>query len=120
MRAWQLNGVHDLNKHQSPLELADIPIPIPEKDEVLIKVICCGVCHTELDEIEGRTPPPHYPMTLGHQVVGNVEQLGVNAKQLQIGARVGVAWVFSTCGECEFCLKGFENRSEEHTSELQS
>ncbi len=109
MKAWQLNGVYDLNSHKSPLELADIPIPVPGKDEVLIKVICCGVCHTELDEIEGRTPPPHYPMVVGHQVVGTVQQLGSDVRQLQIGTRVGVAWIFSACGECEFCKKGFEN-----------
>ncbi|MBI1767916.1 MAG: zinc-dependent alcohol dehydrogenase family protein [Bacteroidetes bacterium] len=109
MRAWQLNGVYDLQNHKSPLELTDLLIPVPEKDEVLIKIICCGVCHTELDEIEGRTPPPHYPIIVGHQVVGVVEKLGVDVKQLRLGARVGVAWIFSACGVCEFCKTGFEN-----------
>ena len=109
MQAWQLNGIYDLNNDQSPLELVDIPIPVPEKDEVLIKIICCGVCHTELDEIEGRTPPPRYPMVLGHQVVGVIEKTGNEVNTLAVGTRVGVAWIFSACGECEYCKNGFEN-----------
>lgn len=109
MKAWQLNGIYDLHQHQTPLVLVDISIPIPLKDEVLIKVICCGVCHTELDEIEGRTPPPQYPVVVGHQVVGIIEKMGSDVKSLKIGTRVGVAWIFSACGECEFCKKGFEN-----------
>ncbi len=104
-----MNGVYDLQNHKSPLELADLPIPFPEKGEVLIKVICCGVCHTELDEIEGRTPPPRYPVVVGHQVVGVIEGTGTEVSTLLIGTRVGVAWIFSACGECEFCRNGFEN-----------
>lgn len=113
MKAWQLNGVYDLNTQHSPLRLAELPIPLPKKDEVLIKVTCCGVCHTELDEIEGRTPPVSYPMIPGHQVVGVVENLGNDARHLKIGSRVGVAWIFSACGKCEFCQKGFENLCEQ-------
>lgn len=113
MKAWQLNGVYDLKTQQSPLTLAELDIPIPKKDEVLIRVICCGVCHTELDEIEGRTLPPQYPMILGHQVVGVIEKLGNDAILLKVGSRVGVAWIFSACGECEFCRTGFENLCEQ-------
>jgi propanol-preferring alcohol dehydrogenase len=83
--------------------------PTPKRGEILIKVLACGVCHTELDEIEGRTPPPTLPVTLGHQVVGIVAAHGPETGNLPIGARVGVGWVFSTCGTCSYCLSGREN-----------
>jgi propanol-preferring alcohol dehydrogenase len=63
-------------------------------DEILIKTSCCGVCHTELDEIEGRTPPSEFPMILGHQVIGYVDATGENASRFKKGDRVGVAWIF--------------------------
>ena len=75
----------------------------------------CGVCHTELDEIEGRTPPPELPVVLGHQVIGRVISLGREAADdesrypLKIGDRVGVGWIFSACGRCDYCLSGAEN-----------
>ncbi|HEC31265.1 MAG TPA: alcohol dehydrogenase, partial [Deltaproteobacteria bacterium] len=78
-------------------------------NEILIQVSACGVCHTELDEIEGRTPPPVFPMVLGHQVVGKVVDKGQNVTRFQIGDRVGVGWIYSSCGNCEFCQKGEEN-----------
>ena len=70
MKAMLLNQLTDLRKNQQPLELSDLPDPTPGVGEVLLKVTTCGVCHTELDEIEGRTPPPTLPVALGHQVVG--------------------------------------------------
>jgi propanol-preferring alcohol dehydrogenase len=87
----------------TPLSLQQIPDPTPGEGEVLIKVSACGVCHTELDEIEGRTPPPELPVILGHQVVGTIEE---GEKK---GQRVGVAWIFSACGHCEHCRAGEEN-----------
>ena len=69
----------------------------------------CGVCHTELDEIEGRTPPPRLPVIPGHQAVGRVEALGEGARLFHVGDRVGIAWIFSACGHCEFCRRGEEN-----------
>jgi len=69
----------------------------------------CGVCHTELDEIEGRTAPPRLPVVLGHQVVGRVEGLGQGADGFRAGDRVGVAWIFSACGQCVYCRRGEEN-----------
>ena len=89
--------------------LNELPIPEPKPDEVLIKISCCGVCHTELDEIEGRTPPPIYPVIPGHQVVGSVMETGKGASRFNIGDRVGVAWIYSSCGICEFCVSGQEN-----------
>ena len=92
-----------------PLQAADLPIPAPGPGEALLKVLVCGVCHTELDEIEGRTPPPELPVVLGHQVVGKVVELGEGCRRLQKGQRVGVAWIFHACGKCEFCRSGQEN-----------
>jgi propanol-preferring alcohol dehydrogenase len=83
--------------------------PVPEKNEILVKVSTCGVCHTELDEIEGRTPPPRLPVVLGHQVVGKVEETGRNANTYKIGDRVGIAWIYSSCGRCYYCVEGKEN-----------
>ncbi len=89
--------------------MADLPDPAAAAGELLIRVAACGVCHTELDEIEGRTPPPHLPMIPGHQAVGRVEALGKDAQGFRIGDRVGVAWIFSACGHCEYCQRGEEN-----------
>lgn len=84
--------------------------PTPGDDEVLIQVHVCGVCHTELDEIEGRTPPPRLPMVLGHQVVGRIQAIGsLAAADWSVGDRVGVAWIFSAFGECAQCRSGNEN-----------
>ncbi len=80
---------------------------------MLINVKTCGVCHTELDEIEGRTPPPLLPIVPGHQVVGRVAALGSGSGMFRPGDRVGVAWIFSACGQCEFCRSGQENLCEQ-------
>jgi len=94
---------------QRPLELVDLPDPIPGPDQTLVKVSACGVCHTELDEIEGRVPPSRFPMILGHEIVGRVESLGPGATKFKQGDRVGIAWINWSCGQCSFCLKGEEN-----------
>ena len=104
-----LKKIGRMDKNKTPLELADLPIPLPGENEILIRVSACGVCHTELDEIEGRTPPPRLPVVLGHQVVGRVEKAGARAKKLKVGDRVGVGWIYSACGKCKFCRKGDEN-----------
>jgi propanol-preferring alcohol dehydrogenase len=109
MKAMILNGVSSFSENRTPLELVDLPKPTPGENDILIKVTACGVCHTELDEIEGRTPPPHFPMVLGHQVVGRVEQAGKAASRLKPGQRVGIAWIYSACGACKHCLSGNEN-----------
>src|SRR3954465_8444092 len=109
MKAWFLNEISDLRTVERPLSLEDIPKPIPYNHEILIHVSCCGICHTELDEIEGRSPPPKYPVIPGHQIIGVVDQCGDNANRFTKGERVGVAWIFSTCGNCEYCLAGLEN-----------
>ncbi len=92
-----------------PLALSDVPVPRPQRKEILVRVSACAVCHTELDEIEGRTPPPRLPVVPGHQVVGRVEEVGDGVTRFGIGDRVGVAWIFSACGTCRFCREGYEN-----------
>jgi propanol-preferring alcohol dehydrogenase len=74
-----------------------------------VRVSACGVCHTELDEIEGRTPPPRLPIILGHQVVGTVAATGPGVRSPAPGARVGVGWIYSACGRCAYCRRGLEN-----------
>ncbi|MGC9365050.1 MAG: zinc-dependent alcohol dehydrogenase family protein [Fidelibacterota bacterium] len=109
MKAMLLTKKTDVSVDLHPLSAAGLPEPQPDRNEVLIKVHTCGVCHTELDEIEGRTPPPGYPVVPGHEVVGTVSELGDNVKSVRIGDRVGVAWLYSTCGKCEHCQTGNEN-----------
>ena len=109
MKAMVLNHITMLQKNKTPLDLTEVATPMPGAKEILIQVMSCGVCHTELDEIEGRTPPDHLPMIPGHQVVGRVAATGPDAGLFRPGARVGVAWIFSACGRCPSCLVGLEN-----------
>jgi propanol-preferring alcohol dehydrogenase len=109
MKAMLLHQISDLAKDPAPLKLADLPVPDPGSDEILVKVNACGVCHTELDEIEGRTPPLIFPMILGHQVIGRVCQLGGSASRFSEGDRVGIAWIYKACSQCRYCRSGQEN-----------
>lgn len=109
MKAMVLNRIQPIDKDSSPLTLTELQTPAPGEKEILIKISACGVCHTELDEIEGRTSPPHLPVVLGHQVVGKITALGKNANLFSINDRVGIAWIYSACGACKFCLAGNEN-----------
>lgn len=99
----------DLPWTEEPLEMVETPRPEPVKNQVLVKISACGVCHTELDEIEGRLMPPKLPLILGHEIVGRVEATGPDSDRFNPGDRVGVAWIYSSCGECLFCKKGCEN-----------
>ncbi|MCP4396010.1 MAG: zinc-dependent alcohol dehydrogenase family protein [bacterium] len=109
MKAMLLHECCDLAKNRTPLQLENISESLLGEDEIQVKVSTCGVCHTELDEIEGRMPPSHFPMVLGHQVVGTVQENGSKAGRFRIGERVGVAWIYSACGKCRFCLSDREN-----------
>lgn len=109
MKAMILDRITDLKTDRNPLHLAELPKPKPQGGEILVRVSVCGVCHTELDEIEGRTPPPRFPVVPGHQVVGTVEENGENSHAFRIGDRVGIAWIHSACGHCALCRKGLEN-----------
>lgn len=100
MKAMLLSALADLHTNPAPLQYKDVAAPVPADGEVLVRVTRCAVCHTELDEIEGRTAPARLPIILGHQAVGIVEATG---------QRVGAAWIASTCGQCEYCRTGHEN-----------
>jgi propanol-preferring alcohol dehydrogenase len=113
MKAMVLNLMGSLSENPVPLRKMVLPEPVPDAGEVLIKVSACGVCHTELDEIEGRTPPSRLPIVLGHQIVGTVIQNGKNANHFKIGDRVGVGWIHSACGHCALCREGHENLCEQ-------
>jgi propanol-preferring alcohol dehydrogenase len=93
---------------KEPLKLLDLPEPVPGPKDILVRISACGVCHTELDEIEGRLPPK-LPVVLGHQIVGRTVTLGSEATKFHVGDRVGIAWIHSACGKCQFCLEGKEN-----------
>lgn len=99
MRAMVLSATGSLDHNPAPLEIADVVRPVPGHGEILIEVAVCGVCHTELDEIEGRTVPPRLPVIPGHEIVGRVAALGAESKRHEIGDRVGVGWIFSSTGE---------------------
>lgn len=106
MRAMILTQVASLAERPEPLEPADLPTPEPGPGEILVDVSACGVCHTELDEVEGRTPPPQLPVVPGHEVVGRVVERGRGARRHAIGDRVGIGWIHSSDGSPE------ENLSE--------
>jgi propanol-preferring alcohol dehydrogenase len=101
MRAMVLPKIASLSENDAPLELVNLPVPEPRPGEVRIRVAACGVCHTELDEIEGRTPPPNLPIVLGHEVVGHIDSLGSGAAIHSKGQRVGVGWIYSSTGEID-------------------
>lgn len=110
MRAQILKEISPMERR--PLQLITLPIPKPGAREILVRISACGVCHTELDEIEGRLKP-ELPVILGHEIVGKVEKPGSEVTKFKIGDRVGVAWIHSACGKCRFCKEGKENLCSE-------
>jgi len=109
MKAIVLEKIIDLKQESEPLVLRDYPVPEPINGEILIKVKACGVCHTELDEIEGRTAPTKLPVIPGHEIVGEVVETSGGVTNFKKGDRVGVGWIYSACGDCFFCNNGLEN-----------
>jgi propanol-preferring alcohol dehydrogenase len=97
---------------EKPLELHNLPTPKPDPGQIRVKISICGVCHTELDEIEGRLGAK-LPIILGHEIVGAVEALGHDANKFKLGERVGIAWINYACGRCDFCKQGNENLCSE-------
>ena len=98
MRAMVLQATSSLAENPEPLQLMQVPDPEPGAGEILVEVSTCGVCHTELDEIEERTAPPVLPVIPGHQVVGRVAGAGDGAGRFSNGERVGVGWIHSSDG----------------------
>ena len=101
MRAMILETIGPLGGGSSPLRLAEVPDPSPGRREVRVRVSVCGVCHTELDEIEGRTAPSRLPIVLGHEIIGHVDRLGEDAARHRIGDRVGIGWIHHSSGEAD-------------------
>lgn len=99
----------------NPLQLVELPKPVPEGKQVLVRVHVCGVCRTDLHVVEGELPPRKSPIIPGHQVVGMVEACGPEAFRFQPGVRVGIPWLHRTCGICEYCRAGRENLCEKAT-----
>jgi len=93
----------------APLRERNLPVPRPERGEILVRVRCCGVCHTDLHTVEGELPGVSLPRIPGHEAVGFVEAMGEGASRFAPGERVGVAWLHEACGTCGFCLSGREN-----------
>ena len=93
----------------SPVAMADLPDPEPGPRQVRLRVLACGVCHTDLHTVEGELELPRLPLVPGHQIVGVVDKLGPGATHFELGNRVGVGWLAWACGHCEFCRRGEEN-----------
>lgn len=92
-----------------PLRLADLDVPSPSGHEILVRVRACGVCRTDLHVFDGDLQPTKRPLVLGHEIVGEVVELGPDAEDLLEGSRVGIPWLGWTCGECAYCVIGREN-----------
>ena len=111
-----LERLGEIERGARLLEVREIPIGDPTGHEVLVRVLCCGVCHTEIDEIEGRTPPPKLPVVPGHEIIGRVELVGPEVVTHRVGDRVGIGWIFDSCAACRFCRAGRENLCPEFTA----
>jgi propanol-preferring alcohol dehydrogenase len=111
MNAWVLRKPSPVDER--PLELADVPVPIPRDNELLVRVSACGICRTDLHVVEGELPVRRSPVIPGHQIVGRVAALGSNVADFQLNERVGIAWLNRTCGKCRYCLSGRENLCEQ-------
>lgn len=109
MRAWQVTTPGPVENDPAPLALVTKPTPMPEAGEVLVKVLACGVCHTDLHVTEGDLPVHHEHVTPGHEIVGRVVKLGVGARRFKVGDRIGIPWFRHACGVCRFCRSGKEN-----------
>lgn len=94
---------------ETPLRLQESDMPEPGSQQVLVRVHVCGVCHTDLHIVEGELVPPGYPVTPGHQVVGTITKIGEGVSRAMLEQRVGITWLYTACGECEYCRRGLEN-----------
>lgn len=97
---------------QRPLQLRDVPTPKIDRGQLLLKIMACGVCRTDLHTVEGELELPRLPLIPGHQVVGIVAAVGADVHTVHEGDRVGVVWLYRTCGACRYCRAGRENLCE--------
>ena len=107
MKAWILE--RQSNMEDRPLRLADVPVPRLNNREIRVKIQACGICRTDIHIAEGDLLLKKSPLILGHEIVGKVEETGKEVKKLRPGCPVGISWLYSTCGQCEFCRRGKEN-----------
>lgn len=107
MRAMVLSEQRPIE--ESPLRISDLPLPEPGAGQVRVRVRCCGLCHTDLHTVEGDLALAKVPITPGHQVVGTVDAIGAEVENVTAGARVGVPWLYSVDGTCDFCRRSEEN-----------
>jgi propanol-preferring alcohol dehydrogenase len=98
-----------LERPGKPLHAVEVPTPKPAANEILIRVLACGVCRTDLHVVDGELPKPKLPLIPGHEIVGIVDERGKSTHRFKIGRRVGVPWLGWTCGKCKFCRAGHEN-----------
>jgi propanol-preferring alcohol dehydrogenase len=101
-----------LEQPGTPLRLASLPIPEPSPTQVLVKIIACGICRTDLHVVDGELPHPKLPLVPGHEIVGTIVHIGKDVTRLQSGDRVGIPWLGFTCGTCRYCLRQQENLCE--------
>ena len=92
-----------------PLESGELPLPEPGPDQLRVRVLACGVCHTDIHEIEGDILVPHLPLIPGHEIVGIIDKTGPGVNEPAPGTLVGIPWLARVCGSCEFCRRGREN-----------
>ncbi len=95
-----------------PLQPREIPVPEPGSGEVLVRVLACAVCRTDLHVVDGELPNPKLPLVPGHEIVGDVLRIGSGVARVQVGDRVGIPWLGWTCGTCAYCREGKENLCE--------
>jgi propanol-preferring alcohol dehydrogenase len=98
-----------LNHPGTPLKLTELNIPAPGASELLVKVLACGVCRTDLHVVDGELPQPKLPLIPGHEIVGKVVEKGRGVERFEVGDRVGIPWLGKTCGICNYCKNGQEN-----------
>lgn len=102
-----------MDEAHRPLVWRELPTPEPGPGQVLVDVAACAVCRTDLHVVDGELPNPKLPLVPGHEIVGWVARLGPGVTDLNIGERIGIPWLASTCGHCRFCLEGRENLCDE-------
>ena len=114
MRAWILNRQAKIDER--PLELVDdYPDPEPGYKQIRIRVRYVGICRTDIHIAEGDLPFHKKPVILGHEIAGVVDKIGEDVKRFKVGDKVGLSWLYKTCGSCEYCLNGLENYCMEFT-----